>query len=273
MTLVRDLTVLENVLMPYAPANAIGIIRRRAAETKVRAHFARLRMDDIRLSDEERTLDLAVRQKIEIARALFRKPRILLLDEPTSTLTGRDVDWLGEIIEASGGETIVSSHRRASAPRCYADDLRNGRHIASEQGRDPSDAEVVPDHGRRSARPSRRGRRPRAMAARCSASKGSARPALRDATHRTCRRITGVRRARGWPTHASRLLRHDRHEDRNRPSTKAGGDRFACRCGGPISASACSEDHKTEALFLSLSGNNAHAGDRSRFVRPDRRRA
>src|SRR6476619_3117858 len=66
MTLVRDLTVLENVLMPYAPANAIGLIRRRAAEAKVRAHFARLRMDDIRLNDEVRTLDLAVRQKIEI---------------------------------------------------------------------------------------------------------------------------------------------------------------------------------------------------------------
>ena len=148
MTLVRDLTVLENVLMPYAPANAIGILRRRAAETKVRAHFARLRMDDIRLSDEVRTLDLAVRQKIEIARALFRKPRILLLDEPTSTLTGRDVDWLGEIIEAqkARGATIVFISHRLREVRRFCDTLtilRNGRHIASGRVADLSDAEVV----------------------------------------------------------------------------------------------------------------------------------
>ena len=53
---------------------------------------------DVDLNAEVGDLDLAVQQKIEIARAIYRKPRILLLDEPTSTLAGRDVDWLGEVI-------------------------------------------------------------------------------------------------------------------------------------------------------------------------------
>jgi ribose transport system ATP-binding protein len=148
MTLVRDLTVLENVLMPYAPANPLGLIRRRAAEAKVREHFASLRMADIRLNDEVRTLDLAIKQKIEIARALFRKPRILLLDEPTSTLSGRDVDWLGEIIEAekAKGVTIVFISHRMREVRRFCDTLtilRNGRHIASGKVADLSEAEVV----------------------------------------------------------------------------------------------------------------------------------
>lgn len=148
MTLVRDLTVLENVLMPYAPANPLGLIRRRAAEAKVREHFASLRMADIRLSDEVRTLDLAIKQKIEIARALFRKPRILLLDEPTSTLSGRDVDWLGEIIEAekAKGVTIVFISHRMREVRRFCDTLtilRNGRHIASGRVADLSETEVV----------------------------------------------------------------------------------------------------------------------------------
>src|SRR5215469_6658460 len=42
MTLVRDLTVLENVLIPYAPSNALGLIKRREAETAVKQHFAAL---------------------------------------------------------------------------------------------------------------------------------------------------------------------------------------------------------------------------------------
>src|SRR3954464_8477946 len=81
MTLVRDLTVLDNVLLPYAPVNPLGLIRRRAAQDAVAQHFAGLGLDSINLHDEAGDLDLAVKQKIEIARALFRKPRILLLDE------------------------------------------------------------------------------------------------------------------------------------------------------------------------------------------------
>ena len=48
---------------------------------------------------EVSTLDLPSRQKIEIARAVSHNPRILLLDEPTSALSSRDVQWLGDLIE------------------------------------------------------------------------------------------------------------------------------------------------------------------------------
>ena len=86
MTLVRDLTVLDNMMMPRGPVGPFGTIRRRAARAAVADHFAALGLDDIHLDEEIRDLDLAVQQKIEIARAIFRRPRILLLDEPTSTL-------------------------------------------------------------------------------------------------------------------------------------------------------------------------------------------
>jgi ribose transport system ATP-binding protein len=148
MTLVRDLTVLENVLLPYAPANPLGLIKRRASEEAVARHFASLGLEDIDLQDEVGELDLAVKQKIEIARALYRQPRILLLDEPTSSLSGNDVDWLGEVIarESARGVTVIFISHRLKEVRDFCDSLtvlRNGQHIATGKVADFADEEVI----------------------------------------------------------------------------------------------------------------------------------
>ena len=105
-------------------------------------------MGDVRLDDEIHELDLAIQQKIEIARAIFREPRVLLLDEPTSTLSGRDVDWLGHIIAKmhSQGVTIVFISHRLREVRAFCDTmtvLRNGRHIATGPVSSYPDDEVI----------------------------------------------------------------------------------------------------------------------------------
>ncbi|MEJ8573509.1 sugar ABC transporter ATP-binding protein [Microbaculum marinum] len=148
MTLVKDLTVLDNMLLPYAPVGPIGMIRRRMAARDVAAHFERFDIAGIDLEDEVRDLDLAVQQKIEIARAIYRKPRILLLDEPTSTLSGRDVDWLGDVIARLKGEgvTIVFISHRMPEVRAFCDRLtvlRNGGHIATGDVSGFSDGDVI----------------------------------------------------------------------------------------------------------------------------------
>jgi ribose transport system ATP-binding protein len=147
MTLIPDLPVLDNMLLPYGPVSVIGTIKRRAAEAMVHRHFAELSID-INLHDEVRDLDLAVRQKIEIARALFRSPRILLLDEPTSTLSGPDVEWLGGVIARAkrGGITTIFISHRLREVRAFCDTLtvlRNGQHIATAQVAELGDDEVI----------------------------------------------------------------------------------------------------------------------------------
>jgi len=148
MTLVDELTVLENMLLPHGPSGPTGMIRRRQARALVAAHFDALGVGGVHLEDEIGELDLAIQQKIEIARALFRCPRILLLDEPTSTLSGRDVDWLGGIIgrlRASGVTTVFISHRLREV-RAFCDTmtvLRNGKHIATGPVSSYSDDEVI----------------------------------------------------------------------------------------------------------------------------------
>ena len=148
MTLVRDLTVAENMLLPNAPTGFLGQLRQRQGERLVSEHLASLGLDDIDPRAEIRDLELPVRQKIEIARAIFRKPRILLLDEPTSSLSGRDIDWLGELIAGvtRSGVTVVFISHRMPEVRRFCDRLtvlRNGKEVGTAAVDEISDDEVV----------------------------------------------------------------------------------------------------------------------------------
>ncbi len=148
ISLVRDLTVVDNMLMPYAPVSGAGLLRRREGERRVRAHLERLGLGHIDPRTEVGTLDLPKRQKIEIARAVFRDPKILLLDEPTSALTGGDIDWLHGLVEqlkADGVTTIFISHRMAEVRR-FCDRLtvlRNGKDSGTANVADVTDDAVI----------------------------------------------------------------------------------------------------------------------------------
>ena len=147
MTLVPDLTVLDNMLLPYAPPGRPAWCGGAPPNRRSARHLEELGFA-VDLDDEVRELDLALQQKIEIARAIYRKPRILLLDEPTSTLAGRDVDWLGEVIarlKAEGVTVVFISHRMREV-RAFCDRLtvlRNGRHIATGAVADFTEAQII----------------------------------------------------------------------------------------------------------------------------------
>ena len=147
LTLIADLTVTQNLLVPYEPI-AFGQLRRRHARHLVEAHLARLGLEAINPNSLISDLDLPTRQKVEIAKAIGRKPRVLLLDEPTSTLSAADVDWLGRLIaqlKAEGLTVVFISHRMAEVRRfCESVTvLRNGKHAGSYKIDEVNDADVV----------------------------------------------------------------------------------------------------------------------------------
>ncbi|WP_423821961.1 sugar ABC transporter ATP-binding protein [Salinisphaera sp. SPP-AMP-43] len=148
LTLVPDLTVTQNLLLPYTPANALGLLRSRSAKRKAVTELERLDLGDIDPRAEVRDLDLPTRQKLEIAKAVIREPRILLLDEPTSALSGRNVDWLEGLVARlrADGVTMIFITHRMQEVRSFCQALsvyRDGRCVGSGAVADYSDGDIV----------------------------------------------------------------------------------------------------------------------------------
>ena len=148
ISLVPDLTVADNLLLPAAPIHLGFVLDRRRAAEWVDATLTRLELRDLDPRTDVRDCALPIRQKLEIARAIAREPRILLLDEPTSALSARDVEWLGRRIAElrERGTTIVLITHRVPEVRRFCDRLtilRNGRHVGSFAVPDINDQELV----------------------------------------------------------------------------------------------------------------------------------
>ena len=112
LTLAPHLSVRENILLGLEPARA-GWIDVAAARTAARDALAQLGHGELDLERPAGAFGIAERQVIEIARALICRPRVLILDEPTSSLTGADTERLFAVIARlrdQGVSIIYISH-------------------------------------------------------------------------------------------------------------------------------------------------------------------
>jgi rhamnose transport system ATP-binding protein len=92
-----DLSVAENVFVGRQPRR-MGGVDWAAMTRRARELLSSLRMEiDVRVP--VKILSLAERQAVEIAKALSIDARVLVMDEPTSTISSREVDHLFEIVE------------------------------------------------------------------------------------------------------------------------------------------------------------------------------
>ena len=112
LALVPAMSVRDNLFLGREPAHA-GIVDRAAETRRARAVLSRLGMA-LDLDAEVRTLGVAQQQFVEIAKALLREARVLILDEPTAALSGHEAERLfavlGELRRA-GIAVLYISHR------------------------------------------------------------------------------------------------------------------------------------------------------------------
>lgn len=147
LSLIPDLSVADNIAISNPPRR-FGLIDRRAQRRMAEEALARAGAPDIHPLALVKDLSLSRRQMVEIAKALARRPRILILDEATSALAAADVTKIYAVLRrlrAEGLALVYISHRMheiaALADECTV--FCNGRSVASYAQGSKTDNEVV----------------------------------------------------------------------------------------------------------------------------------
>jgi ribose transport system ATP-binding protein len=145
-SLIPDLTVEDNLFLGREKSR-FGVLDRMAMRVRAKEIIAELGFA-LPPSRKVRELSRAYQQIVEIAKALLSDLRLLILDEPTASLTdaeaGRLFGLMGRLKHAGVG-IIYVSHRIAEIRR-LADRitvLRDGRKIATVQAGDVSDRKLI----------------------------------------------------------------------------------------------------------------------------------
>jgi inositol transport system ATP-binding protein len=107
------MTVAENIWIGREPLTRLGLVDHRALARRTADLLSELAID---IDPEEHVSDLpiAARQMVEIARAVSHQSDVLIMDEPSSTLSEREVDHLFRIVgdlKARGKAIVYITHR------------------------------------------------------------------------------------------------------------------------------------------------------------------
>ena len=147
-----DLTVAENVFMAHAPRGTLGTIDWGQMRRSARSIFDEL---DVKIDPGAlvRGLSMADQQLIEIAKALSYEARVLILDEPTASLSAHEVERLFTIVRQTrdqGVAVLFVSHRLEEVFELCdrATVFRDGRHVVTAADVRADDGRPRPAHGR-----------------------------------------------------------------------------------------------------------------------------
>ena len=147
LNLAPDLSVEDNIMLGQETGRW-GILRRDLQRQRVRAVLDRLGHSELRPDTLVNRLSVGAQQLVEIARALVMKARIIVFDEPTSSLARHDVERLFGVIarlkETGIGIVYISHFLDEVREICdHYTVLRDGCAVGSGSLEEISESEIV----------------------------------------------------------------------------------------------------------------------------------
>jgi ABC-type sugar transport system ATPase subunit len=113
LSLVPNLTVAENIFFNRQPVGLLGAVNGRKLHEQTRQMLTLFHSEDIHPATLVKHLPMAKQQVVEILKAMALEPKVLILDEPTSSLTDRETEHLFATIrqmKRNGTSVVFISH-------------------------------------------------------------------------------------------------------------------------------------------------------------------
>jgi ABC-type sugar transport system ATPase subunit len=148
LSVVTNLTVAENIFLGRYLKNKVGLINYKKMKEETEKLLKRLNIEDVKPSDKVASLSISKRQMVEIAKAISVNARIIVMDEPTSSLTYSETQILLKTMSELSQQSIAIlfiSHRMdevfSISDRITV--LRDGRYIMTQKRSDTDVQQVV----------------------------------------------------------------------------------------------------------------------------------
>jgi ABC-type sugar transport system ATPase subunit len=114
LSLMESVSVAENIFASKLPTTSFGLINYKTLNLDAKRLLASLNIRNIDPSSLVVQLSAGQRQLVEIAKALAKNPKLLILDEPTASVSEQDAQMLFTILrdlKERGVAIIYISHR------------------------------------------------------------------------------------------------------------------------------------------------------------------
>ena len=147
LSLVPDRSVAENIFLGNLPRGPLGNVRRRTLHARARDLLGKVGLA-VNPATPVRALGIAQQQLVEIARALSRAARVIVMDEPTATLTTTEKRILFASIRrlraAGVGLVFISHHLEEVFEVCdRVTVLRDGHSVRTDDVRAWTEATLI----------------------------------------------------------------------------------------------------------------------------------
>lgn len=114
LNLLQNRTVAQNIYLGREPLTKFNTIDVKKMNRDCEELLNRLELEGIRPETHVNTLSIAQQQMVEVAKALSRNSKLLIMDEPTSSLTEREIQVLFKLtrkLVSEGVSVVYISHR------------------------------------------------------------------------------------------------------------------------------------------------------------------
>ena len=149
IALIPEFTVGENIFLEKFPVNSLGIVNWKKLYADCNNLLKKIGFN-LNVKEKVANLSISEQQIVEIARAIFQNAAVVVMDEPTSSLTPNEIEKLFEVIENLKKNNIAIIYITHKIDEIFkiADEvtvLRDGKLISHRSIKDTSEEILIQD--------------------------------------------------------------------------------------------------------------------------------